>query len=350
MQPDLGLDVGSLYLDWALGLEIDGEQELRRRLLDRLPPAVVDVHAHLNGPDAAHGYSDFGWAQRRSSFPRWSINDSRTIDNLLYGDRRIVRLWMPQPHAGIDHREANRYVLANSSDRDIPMVCAVLDDSSYTEQLVRSGAFVGVKSYPHAVEPAYQHILDFFPHWLLDCAEQEGTPIVLHTPTPISECWQELAEILETHLDLKVVLAHLGREATSSSELQRALEVLGDYDRVVADVSMSTHSDVYDLAFEALGTRRVLFGSDEPFNLLRYREVVDPDYGRKVVSSQAYHWNKSWAIERYGELTHDAPLIHFQVLEELFGAIDRLVEPADEVVTNVFANNAVRFFGLDAVI
>lgn len=77
------------------------------------------MHAHANGRGAVGRISDFGWTQVRSSFPAWSVPETREVDPLLYGDRPVTRLWMPQPYLGIDFRRAGEHLSAHRRDGDL---------------------------------------------------------------------------------------------------------------------------------------------------------------------------------------------------------------------------------------
>lgn len=231
----------------------------------------MDCHAHINGPGAAGALSDFGWRQRRSSF----------------------------------------YVLQNRAAGDFAALCGLPDDPGYTLEQLATGAYVALKMYPHYVEPPYRRVADYFPGWAVAAAAEHGIPIVLHLPAPLSECHAEVLDLVEAQTELRIVLAHAGRESHVRNRTDGVLRTLAECSNVVMDTSMVTSRPLLALVLKRLGPERVLYGSDEPFNLLRYIEVDDPEHGRAVVSHHDYHWNKPWA-QRYAERARAAPLLHFQ--------------------------------------
>lgn len=349
MRPSLGLKVGNRYLDWILSQPPEGEQILRQRLLARLPAHVIDCHAHVNGPGAASDLSDYGWAQRRSSFPEWSIESDAVVRELLYGQRIVRRLWMPQPHKGVDHKKANSYIVANKPSHDLAILCGLPDDRSYTVGELETGQYVALKMYPHYVEPPFEAVRDYFPDWALSAAQSNGLPIVLHLPHPLWQCHVEVLKLAEDYPDLRVVLAHLGRESSVSQAAETAFRAIGDYPNIMMDTSMATDRQVFQLAFAELGFERIMYGSDEPFNLLRYTKVDDPERGSIIVSSYPYHWNEPWMLSAYGFYARTAPMLHLQVLEALLDTIGYAATPAERVLDAIFWSTAEQVFNISAV-
>lgn len=348
MRPELGTRVGDLYLRWALDSPGEAEAMLREGVLARLPLEIVDCHAHVNGRGAASDFSDYGWRQRRSSFPEWDLSSHNAVLDMLYRHRSVRTIWMPQPQKGIDHRKANAYILRNKPPSDFATLVGLPDDPDYTLEQIASGSYVALKMYPHYTEPPYTRIAEYFMPWALEAAAGSGMPIILHLPTPLSRCHAELFDLTETFPTLRVVLAHLGREQESTERIERLFAKLATHPGVVADMSMVTSRSLMRLALRALGADRLLYGSDEPFNLLRYVEIDDPRDGRSVVSHHDYHWNKAWARERYGQMAFDAPLVHFQALASLLDAVGDVFgeSGSEEALHKIFRDNAFRVFPL----
>ncbi|MEU0968330.1 amidohydrolase family protein [Streptomyces sp. NPDC005917] len=305
---------------------------------------MVDVHAHLAGPGTFRGFSDVGWSQRRSSFPRWDLQDDAGVLEHLYGDREVTRIWMPQPQHGFDHRAANDYVRGHADSHRLPALCVLPDDLDYSLGQLRSGVYRAVKSYPHYREPPYQRILEFFPHEVLTLCEHLRLPLILHVPRPLSHCVEEVVDIMRAHPSLRVILAHAGRNTHADRPYVAALRSLSRWPNAVVDTAMVTSVPVLSAALRILGINRVLFGSDEPFNLLRYRMVRTKQHGDIAVPAHRYHWEKPWVRQRYGYLAAGAPAVHFQSLAAVFAAIDRQHHRASSIDTSVqkvFCANAL---------
>jgi hypothetical protein len=337
-------DVGATYAGWALSQTAPGELRIRDEALQRLPSRVIDMHAHLAGPGTFLGFSDFGWSQRRSSFPRWDLADSANVAEYLYGRRGITRFWMPQPQLGFDHRAANDYVLNHADDDGLPILCLTPDQREYAVDQLESGKYRAVKSYPHYREPPYQRIVEYFPEFALEICEQMALPIILHLPRPLTECIDAVVDLAVRYPHVPVVLAHAGRNARADDAYNAALLRLRRYSMIFVDTAMVTSSRIIAATIRNLGAARVLYGSDEPFNLLRYRLVPTRSNGNIAVPGHPYHWSKDWVAKRYGYLAADAPLLHFQSLTAVLGAIDSMKIHRDDTIQAIFFENASGLF------
>ena len=145
--------VAQTYGRWALDAPPSGESSVREWVLAHLPEAIVDAHTHVTGPDTFRGFTKFGWTQRRSSFPQWTVRDSERVAGYLYGEPRVTRLRMPQPQAGFDHMAENAYVLAVEDRTNLPALCVLPDDLDYTLRQLTRSTWCAVKAYPHYTEP-----------------------------------------------------------------------------------------------------------------------------------------------------------------------------------------------------
>ncbi|MBN1837916.1 MAG: amidohydrolase family protein, partial [Spirochaetales bacterium] len=86
-----------------------------------------------------------------------------------------------------------------------------------------------------------------------------------------------LAQILEIerrYPGVRLILAHVGR-AYCSEDVGNAFEVLKDTERLVFDFSANTNPWVFARLLEAVGPRRVLFGSDLPILRMRMRRICE---------------------------------------------------------------------------
>ncbi|MFL6076889.1 MAG: amidohydrolase family protein [Mycobacteriales bacterium] len=323
------------------------EEERRRRaiLLEWLPPTLIDIHAHANGSHTVGELSAYGWRQVRSSFPTWSIADSAAVRQLLFGHCAVRMLRFAQPYKGIDHKAANAYLVANSPPGDAVALCGLPDNVSYTEAELRSGRYAALKMYPHYFEPPATGILDYFRPEAVEVAVTLGLPLILHLPKPLTDCIGELLRFAERFPSVRIVLAHLGRQTVATAATLRAFQLASTIPALTMDCSMASNVQVHRLALATLGAERVMFGSDEPMNLLRYVEFDHPTMGRRFVSQHPYHWLAPAIYHGYRHLAVGAVLLHFAVLQALRTAIAD-VYPGDEdrATGLVFRDNALRWF------
>lgn len=236
MEPVESIWVGDLYASWAAPAD-DRERVSRLQAVEHLPSRVFDAHAHANGAESVVGLSAFGWTQTRSSFPTWSVADSVQMRQSLYGDRDTARLWIAQPYAGIDHRAANAYLLQHRGAHDLVALCGLPDDPRYTCGQLETGRYAVLKMYPFMREPPFTRISQYFPQWACQAAVAAGIPLILHVPSPLHQCVDEVVALAREHPDLTVILAHLGRESTAHEPTRRAFLAIALLDNVAADTS-----------------------------------------------------------------------------------------------------------------
>jgi predicted TIM-barrel fold metal-dependent hydrolase len=345
MEPAEGIWVGDLYASWAAPVD-DRERANRRQLIGQLPTQIFDAHAHANGARAVVGLSPFGWTQTRSSFPTWSVADSARMRWSLYGDRDVARLWIAQPYAGIDQRKANAYLLEHRPPGDQVALCGLPDDPRYTCAQLETGRYAALKMYPFIREPPFTRISEYFPQWACRAATAASVPLILHVPSPLHQCIDEVVALARDHPHLIVILAHLGRESTAHQPTQRAFQAAAMLPNLAADTSMARSHDVHLLALDSLGPDRVLFGSDEPFNLLRYAPVADEQRGTVNVPPRPYHWIAPDIFQRHHLTVAHAEILHFQVLGCILAAVNTLHSAEKGISDKIFFQNAQRLFGL----
>jgi Amidohydrolase len=336
------------YLAFARDLG-STEAAFRMRCLARLPLVVFDAHSHANGGEAYLGLSKYGQRQVRSSFPKWSLEDSMSVRELTYGNRQVRFLRFAQPYRGIDHRVANAYLSSYAPASDLLALCGLPNDPDYTIDQLRSGRWAALKMYPHYFEPEATELRQFFPDEIVIAAAELGIPLILHPHRPITSCYGELLALADRHPEIRIILAHLGREFLPSGQLTDVWRLLSAIPGLVADTSMICDATVIASAFQHLGMSRVLYGSDEPCNLLRYITYQHPELGQRVSSDFPYHWLRKDLLRDYGHLGKGAWLNHFQSLKAIFEAVDIIAGSDDQsLVHAVFHDNAVSFLSVSS--
>jgi hypothetical protein len=204
--------------------------------------------------------------------------------------------------------------------------------------------------YPHYREPPYGRIDEYFPDWALQAAGEADVPVILHVARPLASCADEVIELTARHPQTRFVLAHLGRQDATDGDVRSAFIKVAAYDNVCMDTSMALAHSVHQLALTTFGPARVLYGSDEPFNLLRYVGYQHPERGYRLVGPRRYHWLDEADFERFRHLAHYAMLVHLQVLRALVDSVDALFPmDSDRVLASIFRANASEWFNLNAV-
>jgi hypothetical protein len=332
------------YLKDALHLH-PKEERLRTDFNAWLPDQIIDCHAHANSVDDVKEIPLQALNRVYASFPGFTVEDSLHVRELLYPEKRVRTLRFANPYKGINHRGANTHLISVSPPEDRVALCGLPDDPTYTINKISEGNYTALKIYPYYFEPPAQTISYFFPDEILDVASQTHLPIIMHLPTKLSSCLDQVLEIIDKFPKLIIILAHMGKERGVSSSSLAAYEALRPHPSIAVDISMTPSSQLISQAFYTLGPERILFGSDEPFNLLRYKIYHHPELGERYVSQYPYHWLDNRQRERFGHLAINTVHLHWQVLMAIKTAITTVYPKDVKTIRNlVFYESALRVF------
>ena len=115
-------------------------------------------------------------------------------------------------------------------------------------------------------------------HEQLELANKHGWIIMLHIPRdgrlkdPVNIA--QLMEIEEKYPNVKLVVAHIGR-AYSKQDIGNAFDILGKTKNMYFDFTANVCDDAIRACIEAVGTDRLIFGSDLPIAIMRMYRIVD---------------------------------------------------------------------------
>ena len=84
----------------------------------------------------------------------------------------------------------------------------------------------------------------------------------------------QLMEIEEKYPNVKLVVAHIGR-AYSKEDIGDAFEVLGKTKNMYFDFTANLCDDAIKACIEAVGTKRLIYGSDLPVATMRMYRIVE---------------------------------------------------------------------------
>ena len=85
-------------------------------------------------------------------------------------------------------------------------------------------------------------------------------------------------EIEEKYPNLKLIIAHIGR-AYAKEDIGNAFEMVGQGANTYFDFTANVCDDAIKACIDAVGTKRLLFGSDLPIAFMRmYRIVENGEY------------------------------------------------------------------------
>ncbi len=326
----------------------DEERGLITDFENWLPKNIIDAHSHSNLSEHVDDIPNEAFNHMLSTFPSFTIEESRVIQRLLHPSKSIRSLRFPNVFRGIDHKAANDFLLRHSTDKDRVAIFGLPEDIAYTVDALADPRVAALKMYYSYLRPPATKIYQIFKPRILEAAESTGKPIVLHTPRVITESFEEVITLHNDFPDLAISIAHLGSSKFDLPELQDAYDALAEGTNVMLDTALNPSLEVCVRALKVFGSKRIMFGSDEPLNLIRSVPYVHPEIGQRIVASYPYHWVDPQEHEEYGHLANGAVHSHWLSLLALRGAISNLPETEQESTKqNVFHDNAQVFYGFE---
>lgn len=231
---------------------------------------IIDFHTHLGTSKSAF-YEEEGERVLTDY-----CKDPHMLVESMHGNKISRSVVFSVPMISHKQREANYEVLDMVSGGSAFTPFAYLDprleDSpSLLEELIERGC-KGLKLHPVCHGYVVSHSL-CYP--TIEVAHALGLPVLIHTG------WGEYGEIrfvtklAEDFRDLKIVIAHL-------IEYKDIFTMVPSHDNVSVETSYSSHPRRISQAVDALGSDRVIFGSDFPcsdpgFELFKVKAAPLPD-------------------------------------------------------------------------
>lgn len=334
------------YLANALKFKPE-EIELRDEFAEWLPEEMIDCHAHCNRKEDVIAVSEKARMHMLSTFPYYSLEDSARIRNTFFHPGKSVRtLRFAKTFRDINHKAANEYLLQESPAKDRVALFGLPEDVEYTTSMLDHPRVSALKMYYSYVEPTAKTIYEVFKPEILEVAQHLNKPIILHMPRMIVHSADDLEHVLADFPRLRVSIAHLGSTKFVVPGLKEAYAKLAKYENVFLDTSLNPSGDVVRLALECFGSKRIMYGSDEPLHMIRSVPFDHPEKGQRIVTDYPYHWVNASDHARYGHLAKDAVHAHWLSLGAVRSAIESLPNSLQEDAKNrVFFANAKDFFG-----
>ncbi|PIR93383.1 hypothetical protein COT99_00960 [Candidatus Falkowbacteria bacterium CG10_big_fil_rev_8_21_14_0_10_43_10] len=136
----------------------DAEYSLIKDFVDWLPETIIDCHAHCNLPEHVCMIDDRAYHHMLSTFPSFSLEESKELQMLLYPGKTVRTLQFPKTFRGINHKVANLYLLEQSSNRDRIALYGLPDDIGYTVGMLDHPRVSALKMYYSYLEPPAKEI------------------------------------------------------------------------------------------------------------------------------------------------------------------------------------------------
>lgn len=319
------------------------EEFFNKYISSRLPHKITDAHGHFNLPahvtDITPDIIAGDWALESGLL--MSYEDAKYYTNTLFPGIDYSYICLPWPLKDADTIANNDYVAGLIKRDNVLGGLFTLRpewSTEYIEQRYIEGGFVGFKPYPYmasTVKGADVSIFDFMTKEQFSLANKLGATVLMHLPRagrlPDPDNISEIRCILDNYPDLTLVLAHFGR-CFNVEFFKCALKELGrDIDRLYFDTAAVLNPAVYELAFDKLDYKRILFGTDFPIMLW---------HGQREWENGTYinlcREDFSWSNHKYPERENGYT---FFVYEQVKNILDTIGDNT-EAVQAVFNGNA----------
>lgn len=334
----------SIYLAYSLALKPQ-EIQFRDEFAMWLPNEIIDCHAHCNLPEHVIAMTEKTYGHMLSTFPSFTLEESKQLREVLFPDKKLYSLRFPKTFRGIDHRKANLYLLEKSPSDDRIALFGLPEDVEYTIQMLDHPRVSALKMYYSYVEPNATHIYEYFKPEILEVAEKRSIPIILHLPKVITESRSDLLQVTHDFPSLKIVIAHLGLSKMLIPKLEDAFREIAENPHIMLDTALNPSVDVTTLALRIFGINRIMFGSDEPLNLIRSRVYQHPQKGQRLITEYPYHWVNLDEHNQYAHLAEGVIHSHWGSMIALRSAIEMFPNSEQETIKqNVFYRTAKRLF------
>lgn len=282
----------------------DIDKEFYKNELDKfLPEKIIDIHTHiwlerfkikeLNPVDIPARTATWPLRVAKEN----SMEDLLKSYELLFPGKQVKPLLFGYPEIEYDTKLSNDYVNNSATEYGFPSLILSRPEwkGGELEDKIIKGGFLGSKVYLNYAKPYIPQneirIFDFLPPHHLERLNKHGWIVMLHIPrNGRLRDTVNLAQLLEIENDypkIRLIVAHVGR-AYCPEDLGEAFFLLGKTKNMVFDISANTNQTVFERLIEAMGPKRILFGSDLPILRMRARRICERGNYINIVQKGMY--------------------------------------------------------------
>ena len=268
----------------------------KKELRDFLPDEFIDFHTHLS----KKSFGRWGSSNGGSTWTRL-VYDEQTAEDLIgaYQDMFPDKKVTPLVFGGCscDIEKANKYVFEAGNEYGWGTLYRTSYDmpADELEEKVKKGGFLGLKPYlsncPPYIPANEIRIFDFLPHAHLEKANKNGWIVMLHIPRngrlKDSVNLAQIAEIEEKYPNIKLIIAHIGR-AYAKEDIGNAFDIVGKGENTYFDFTANLCDDAIKACIGAVGTKKLIFGSDMPIAIMRMYRIVEQGVYYNIVPRGMY--------------------------------------------------------------
>lgn len=266
-----------------------------------LPQKVFDVHVHAGLKQHVEDISVSRLASNKALNNRqwYHLSRIKGLHRIIFFQREVEFAVFPMPFSETNVIKANKYLLKNVTPGEYVISLGNPDEDNLTIQTIEANRekIVGVKMYPdqkissNLVNPDELSIFDFFPKDILTYLNDIELPIILHLPRKGGltnpETFEEVVELASMFSKIRIILAHMGR-CYNPNLIGRTIEGIEPFQNILFESSMVDNEDVFENILRIVGHKRVMFGSDLPFSLVRFLRVLSGDKQEVLSKQESY--------------------------------------------------------------
>ena len=267
----------------------------RERVAPVLPECVLDFHTHTWTTDQrklAPEQADAAGTKYMVTEEDYGREALRADLKTLFPDRPVSAVCFGTPTLGTDVDKTNAYLAGAVAMRGLFPLMVVgrdLTPSAHLDQAVRQQGFFGykVRINWHGNDYSGVTVADMIGPEEMRLADELSLVVLLHVPRSGRLADPQVQAGVRTlsrdYPRANIVLAHCGR-CYLPDEMAAAVGAVADLDNVYMDTSMVMDPTVLQIAMEAVGPHRLVFGSDLPVAAMRGRRVYVMDHWVDVVA------------------------------------------------------------------
>lgn len=323
------------------------------QLRDFLPETFIDIHTHIwkkefDGQDHTKGC--VSWTKLVAE--DCTAEDLFQTNRDMFPGKKVIPVLMGQPMSNV--YQTNEYTAQCKEKYNLPaFFCTDYTmTGDYLEEQVKKGGFIGLKPYlnnsPQYIPSNELRIYDFLTPEHLEAANKNGWIVMLHIARPgrlrDEVNIAQLMEIEEKYPHIKLIVAHVGR-AYSREDLGTAFDVLKNTKNMMFDFTANTLSLAMEQCINAVGTKRLMFGSDLPITKMRMYRITENGFYYNVVPRGLYG---DVSGDPHMRETDEKDVTNFMYEELLaFKNCAQTLGLSKTDVEDVLCNNAAKLFNID---
>lgn len=333
------------YYCYAMDLTKE-EREIQKEILDWLPDKIIDSHVHCGTEKEVIRIEDRVLQHMASTYLSHTVQESKMLHDKFFPGKNVFNLKFPFVIRGIDYKQTNEYLLKNTDKKDRIALYGIPDDVDYTIDSLETGQYSALKMYYSYFNPSATKIYEYFKPEILEVCEHLRIPIILHLPSSIINCFPQIEQLITDFPYLKLVIAHMGLQKVSSPRLLEIFNKLRSFENTYLDNAMVPSSEIIINAIDLLGSQRIIYGSDEPLNLIRVNVYVNPVLGERYISDYPYHWLDKNEVKQYKHLSIAKVSMLWKVLFSMKRSVASFPKNEQNLIKErLFYYNAKNLFG-----